>query len=181
MKLGKVQNAVFPLIRRERLICWGLWLTIGSKVFVFLKPWPIIFIYEVECACSILVPKFPLSKGLCFFIQDLFTFLRQDGFLNLLLYFLVVSCLSKLLIFLIGMNRGKSEFHISLKVFTLDQLPLGSVVSNCALSKLDLFSSEFTILTKGIEADHELDSLSLERLGLDVIPSSLGCQLIRIE
>ena len=56
----------------------------------------------------------------------------------------------------------------------LDVLPRFSEVTNSALSKQDLVLSEFTVLTKSIDADNKLNLLCLERLGLDIFPLAVS-------
>jgi hypothetical protein len=78
-------------------------------------------------------------------------------------------------------DRGKAKVNILLQILVLNTFPRLSKIANCTLSEKDFILSKFTILAKSIETDNKLDLLSLEWLGLNILPATVCREICGIK
>ena len=136
---------------------------------------------EEEGACHQLVTGAFLYLSFDVLLHGVLALLNDYGFLDALIEIARIEWLLGLFVVGIVLNGGDAEEHVLLQVLVLDVLPGLGEVAHCPLGKEDLILSELTVLSQCIDADDELDFLSLERLRLDVIPSAVGGEVSGVE
>lgn len=127
----------------------------------------------IESLCEQLEPELFGEELLGFLIHGLLSLLGHQLLFNLLLECLRINDIVVFLVVPVVFNSLDSALYVTLQVFSLDLLPSVSVVSDCAQCELLLILSELTVLAHGVQAHHELDLLSEEGLGSDLIPTLL--------
>ena len=95
-----------------------------------------------------------------------------DGLFSAFLSFSDVESLVSLLVDTLSLHVLDLAADVTAEVGFLNAFPLVTIKLGCVESETDLICSELTILSKSVQADHILDLLGGEGLGLDLRPVS---------